>query len=172
MIGAFGGRVSFANGSVLTNDGTIAADAGTVDVGGALQGAGRVTITNGGRVEFAGGVAAAQQIDLSGSATLVIDQPGFFAGTISGFAPGDAIDLGIAATPVGYSAGDLTLLTSAQPDAGSAHRRAIQSGQLQRCFEWRGAGQRYQRRGADGFRRRFGRHLRPRRCRNHGCRPD
>jgi collagen type I/II/III/V/XI/XXIV/XXVII alpha len=113
LIGAFGGRVSFANASVLTNDGTIAADAGTVDVGGALQGAGRVTITNGGRVEFAGGVAAAQQIELSGSATLVLDQPGFFAGTVSGFAPGDAIDLGIAATPVGYSAGDLTLLTSA-----------------------------------------------------------
>ena len=43
---------------------------------------------------------------------MTIDQPDLFAGTISGFAPGDAVNLGAAAIPTDYSAGDLTLLTS------------------------------------------------------------
>jgi collagen type I/II/III/V/XI/XXIV/XXVII alpha len=111
LIRASGGRVSFADGSVLTNDGTLATDAGTIIVGGVLQGAGRVAVSDGGSVVFAGGVAAGQRVDLSGSATLTIDQLALFAGTIGGFAPGDAINLGAAATPAGYSAGDLTLLT-------------------------------------------------------------
>ncbi len=111
LIRASGGRVSFADGSVLTNDGTLAADAGTIVVAGVLQGAGRVTVSDGGSVVFAGGVAAGQRVDLSGIATLTIDQPDLFAGTIGGFAPGDAVNLGAAAIPTGYSAGDLTLLT-------------------------------------------------------------
>jgi hypothetical protein len=112
MLAAFGGRVTVSSGSVLTNDGTIEADAGTIQIGGLLQGSGRVDVTDGGVVEFGGAVAPGQSIDLVGSATLALVQPAFFMGRIGGLAVGDAIKLGVSATPVSYAAGDLQLQTA------------------------------------------------------------
>ena len=109
LLGAYDGRLIFAASSVLTNDGTIAADAGSAYIGGFLLGTGLVSIANGATVEVASAAAATQRFSLSGSVTLKLDQPAFFGSAIDGFAPGDTLDLGLVATATNYSAGDLKL---------------------------------------------------------------
>ena len=109
LLGAFSGRITIAGTTALTNNGTIAASAGSIDIGTLLQGAGQVDASNGARIEFAGAVASTQTINMLGTGTLTLDQPAIFFGTIESFAPGDTIALGVSATPISYSAGDLKL---------------------------------------------------------------
>jgi T5SS/PEP-CTERM-associated repeat protein len=110
LLGAFGGRITISGTTALTNNGTIAASAGSIVVGTLLQGTGQVDISNGANIEFAGAVAPGEIINISGTAGLTLDQPSLFFGTIEGFAPGATIALGVSATPMSYASGDLKLL--------------------------------------------------------------
>ena len=78
LVKASDSLLRFANSSVLTNDGTITADAGSIVIGGLLLGSGRVIVTNGATVELANAAVASETFDLSGSVTLRLDQPAFF----------------------------------------------------------------------------------------------
>ncbi|MBR1177225.1 VCBS domain-containing protein [Bradyrhizobium sp. KB893862 SZCCT0404] len=80
----------------VTNTGTLQADSGgKLLVAGNVTGAGAVTVGNGGTVEFGASVGSGQTITFNGAlATLKIDVPASFAGTITGFSGAtDAIDL-------------------------------------------------------------------------------
>ena len=110
LLGAFAGRITISGTTALTNNGTIAASAGSIDIGTLLQGSGQVDISNGANIEFAGAVASTQIINVAGTAGLTLDQPSLFFGTIEGFAPGGTIALGVSATPISYSSGNLDLL--------------------------------------------------------------
>jgi T5SS/PEP-CTERM-associated repeat protein len=112
LLGAFAGRIHIAGTTALTNNGTIAANAGSIDIAPLLQGTGQIVASNNAAIEFGGAVASTETVSVSGTNTLTLDQPAIFFGTIEGFAKGDTIDLGISATALSYSAGDLKLLTS------------------------------------------------------------
>ncbi|MCP3390548.1 VCBS domain-containing protein [Bradyrhizobium sp. CCGB12] len=91
----------------VTNTGTLQADGGgKLLVAGNVTGTGAVTVGNGGTVEFGAGVASSQTITFNGGlATLKIDAPASFAGTIAGFsAATDAIDL----VGINYSSGQFS----------------------------------------------------------------
>ena len=102
-----GGTLEATNGGTLTihgsvdNSGTLEADGGTLVIASdaVISGINQtVDITAGGTAEFAGGPA--NQLDLNATflgtaaGTLILDQPQFFRGEISGFLPtGDLLDL-------------------------------------------------------------------------------
>ncbi|MET4799716.1 VCBS repeat-containing protein [Bradyrhizobium sp. LB11.1] len=91
----------------VTNTGTLQADGGgKLLVAGNVTGSGAVTVGNGGTVEFGAGVASGQTITFNGAlATLKIDAPASFAGTIAGFSGAtDAIDL----VGINYSSGQFS----------------------------------------------------------------
>ena len=104
---------SIAAGVTLQNNGTLLANAGgTLVVSAPLTtGTGTIVAAGHGTAELLGGVAASQTarfIDLAG--TLVIGSLGGFAGTIAGFAGGDAIELaGVTATTAHYANHRLTI---------------------------------------------------------------
>jgi hypothetical protein len=82
----------------VDNSGTIKADGGTVDVtgNGAITGTmPSVTIMNGGLADFAGSSSQplALNAQFSGTGTLELEHAQEYRGTISGFGPGDALDL-------------------------------------------------------------------------------
>ncbi|MBR0778071.1 VCBS domain-containing protein [Bradyrhizobium diazoefficiens] len=80
----------------VTNTGTLQAEGGgKLLVAGNLSGSGAVTVGNGGTVEFGASVASGQTVTFNGaSATLKLDAPASFGGTIAGFSSAtDAIDL-------------------------------------------------------------------------------
>ncbi|WP_283806453.1 VCBS domain-containing protein, partial [Bradyrhizobium neotropicale] len=94
VIDAKAGTLDLA-GSV-TNTGTLQADSGgKLLVAGSVTGSGAVTVGNNGTVEFGASVGSGQTITFNGAlATLKIDAPASFAGTIAGFSGAtDAIDL-------------------------------------------------------------------------------
>jgi len=107
------GTIDFAG--TLTNDGTVSVAAATVQVAGALSEGtslnGVFDIGTGGVVALAGTVDAAQSFAFSGSSgALKLSDPAGFAGSITGFAAGDTIDLvGLAANGLSYSGGVLTV---------------------------------------------------------------
>ncbi|HVV92957.1 MAG TPA: VWD domain-containing protein, partial [Hyphomicrobiales bacterium] len=78
-------------GGTLTNNGTIN-DSGTMSLAGAIAGQGTIALGDDSSLELHGSVASGQTIALGASSDLVIDNPASFAGTITGFAAGDAID--------------------------------------------------------------------------------
>lgn len=112
LLGAFAGRIQIAGTTAFTNNGTIAVNAGSVDIAPLLQGTGRIIASNNAAIDFGGAVGPNQTVSVSGTTTLTLDQPSSFFGTIEGFAPGATIDLGVSATPLSYTTGDLRLLAS------------------------------------------------------------
>ena len=93
------GTSSFTGLSGTTNTGLIEVETGKLTIG-PVTGGGVVTIVSG-TMEFAGASDAHVQFatGLSTSGTLVLDDAAHFTGTVTGFAPGDTIDL------VGISSG-------------------------------------------------------------------
>jgi hypothetical protein len=79
----------------VTNTGKLWADGGNVVVGSPLGGAGTEEITGAGVMEFAGAVASGQTVtfDANSTGTLKLDNSPGFAGTVSGLALGNYIDL-------------------------------------------------------------------------------
>lgn len=82
----------------LTNGGTIEVTSGTLELRGAISGAGGVLVGAGATLQFDGAVAAGQTVAFTGTTgELVLNDPSgsgvSFAGAISGFGGGDEIDL-------------------------------------------------------------------------------
>ena len=78
---------------ILTNNGTILLDPSSMTVG-ALTGTGAVTIATGSTLTVLGTISAGQTIAFTGpGAELILNTPAADAGTVTGFATGDAIDL-------------------------------------------------------------------------------
>jgi hypothetical protein len=95
--------------TAFTNDGMIAANAGYIDIAGALSGSGTISVQNTATVELGSSVSNAQSIDFQGVGQLTLDQPVFVDATINGFVFGDVIDLNAAATGISYTSGDLKM---------------------------------------------------------------
>ena len=97
-------------GAAITNSGTVEAQGGRLSLTAEISGAGAVEIAQDAVLEL--GAEATAGVAFAGAdGTLELDQPASYAGTISGFAPGDLIDLkGAAATAASaaYSAASNT----------------------------------------------------------------
>ena len=109
------GRISLASSVTLDNEGTLLiGSGGSITIGPALAGTGTIELA-GGSAELDNVAAASQTIDFTGTAapsSLTLDQPIFMASPIVGFAPGDIINLGVAATGVSYSGNVLEMQTT------------------------------------------------------------
>ena len=115
------GVLSVASGSTLilagdapasvVNNGTIYNTAGLLNIG-SLTGTGTLAVMNGGSIELAG--AASQAIVFSGSnATVRLDAPGSYTGTLAGFGLGDALVLaGVTATAATIVNGNTLAITN------------------------------------------------------------
>jgi hypothetical protein len=104
--------------AAVANDGTIAADAGTLDLRGAVSGNGTIIINTGAGVEFGQASATSETVNFAAgsTATLKLDQPGVFKSPITDFQTTDTIDLGgLTATAALYSGGGLTLFKGTTP---------------------------------------------------------
>jgi hypothetical protein len=106
--------------TAIADNGTVAADGGTLEVDGALSGNGQITLSTRATVQLDQSSASTQRVifaDGSGT-TLRIVQPGLFKSPISGFQSGDTIDLaGLTANKTSYSNGDLGLFNGATLEA-------------------------------------------------------
>ncbi len=116
-VAAGAGPVTLADlGTSVTGFGTTDVDAGaSLDVLGGITQPGTVSLGNGSSLTVGGPVAAGVDVDLgAGNATLTLDDPTGFAGTIANLVPGDTLDLsGLATgTTVSYAQGTgLTITT-------------------------------------------------------------
>jgi collagen type I alpha len=104
-----GGTIAFAANNNLTNDGTIGSTGGSVDIAAILSGSGTTTIEGKGVVEIENAAGSAQALDFLGAGTLKLDKPTFVPSVINGFSRNDAIILGVSATAVSYTSGDLKM---------------------------------------------------------------
>ncbi len=98
----------------IANAGTIEARGGTLLFAQPVLGSGTVLIDPGATLELTAGEPAGQTIKFAGSGgTLKIDQPSTYAGTMSGYAAGDVIDLPtLILTGVGINSGTLVASTA------------------------------------------------------------
>ena len=117
------GTISAAGGARLTldlsgaNNGTISAGpGGWIVIAGGLSGTGALTVGDGAIIEIAGSGATVSNgvtFAAGGVGTLRLDSGSSFTGTVSGLAPGDAIDFaGESVTAATLSGATLTVATS------------------------------------------------------------
>lgn len=103
------GTITFAAPVTVTNDGTIASNGGSIGISPILTGVGSVMLQGNGVVEVDTATAGSETFDFIGAGTLALDQPTFVPSAIDGFAPDDTIRLGVTATAVSYTSGDLKM---------------------------------------------------------------
>ena len=117
------GVSSIATSGVLSiaNTGIVEVLSGSLDIAAAVTGLGSFTIDGGALLEFAASVATGSIVSFQGTAaTLKLDDVAHFAGSVTGFALGDTIDLvGInsanvsvsnpGSLQIGYGAGSIAL---------------------------------------------------------------
>ena len=106
------GAVNFGAGKAalpLTNNGLIDAIGGKLVIAQSVSGTGNLRIESGSTLELTG--AAAQPALFNGTgATLLLDQPASFTGTLAGFGAGELIDLaGLSVTGATISGGTMTV---------------------------------------------------------------
>jgi hypothetical protein len=81
-------------GGPVTNTGKVAAASGTLELAGAVSGAGAMRIDAGATLEFAGAVAAGQKVTFAeANGVLELRGTANFAGRVAGFAAGDTFNL-------------------------------------------------------------------------------
>ena len=121
-------------GSILLNNAVVTAVGPLIDVKGALAGTGSLTLEDATTLFAEGSVAAGQTIrfgDVDGR--LDIAQPDQFAGTVTGFSPGNLIDFTtVAASTASYDTGSETLTLYDGSRAAAATLENVQAapGQL------------------------------------------
>lgn len=108
-LAAASGRILLA--APLTNTGILAADGGWLDIQGAVAGTGSGRIAQAGILTFHAGVAATQTIAFGkGAGTLDLRLPAGFAGSVTGYAAGNIIDIhGQVATGAVLAGGIMTV---------------------------------------------------------------
>jgi hypothetical protein len=98
----------------IVNDGTLEATGGNLLVYGSVVGTGRISVEAGATITMQATVGSGQTIAFSPTAHAVLNDVGAFAGTITGFAKGNILDLAsTAATAATWSPGTLAIVTSA-----------------------------------------------------------
>ena len=97
----------------IDNDGAIAAADGNLLLYGSVMGSGTLSVATGATLTLQAAVGAGQTLVFSPNARAVLNDARAFAGTITGFGPGDVLDIaGIDATSATWSDGVLTLGTA------------------------------------------------------------
>jgi T5SS/PEP-CTERM-associated repeat protein len=97
----------------IDNDGAIAAAGGNLLLYGSVTGTGTLAATTGLTLTLQAAVGAGQTLAFSPNARAVLNDARAFAGTITGFGPGDVLDIaGTDATSASWSDGVLTLGTA------------------------------------------------------------
>jgi hypothetical protein len=98
----------------IVNDGTIEATGGSLLVYGSVVGTGEITVETGATITMQATVGAGQTMAFSPTAHAVLNDVSAFAGTITGFAKGNILDLAsTAATTATWSPGTLAIVTAA-----------------------------------------------------------
>ena len=87
------GAGTSAIGIAVTNKGTVTAASGTLDLSGAVTGAGALDIDGAATLQLDGAVAVTQTVSFSGGGDLALTNTSGFKASISGFAAGDTLDL-------------------------------------------------------------------------------
>ena len=96
----------------IDNEGAIAAAGGNLLLYGSVMGSGTLSVATGATLTLQAAVGAGQTLAFSPNARAVLNDARAFAGTITGFGPGDVLDIaGIDATSATWSDGVLTLGT-------------------------------------------------------------
>ncbi len=93
----------------FTNDGTIFANGGSIDIDPFLQGGGIVTVASDGTVDLGVGASQGQTIAFIDSGVLELGTPALFAGTITGVTKVTRIDLAVSAKAIAYTNNHLTM---------------------------------------------------------------
>jgi hypothetical protein len=97
----------------IVNDGTIEATGGSLLVYGSVVGTGEIAVETGATITMQATVAAGQTMAFSPTAHAVLNDVSAFAGTITGFAKGNILDLAsTAATAATWSPGTLAIVTA------------------------------------------------------------
>src|SRR5262249_19066889 len=96
--------------AAIDNDGSIEAAGGTLLVYGGVAGVGRLAIGSGAAMTLQAAGGAGQTLGFSPNAPALLNDPRAFAGTITGFAAGDVLELAsTSATGATWSNGVLTI---------------------------------------------------------------
>jgi T5SS/PEP-CTERM-associated repeat protein len=96
----------------IDNEGAIAAAGGNLLLYGSVMGSGALSATTGATLTVQAAVGAGQTLAFNPNARAVLNDARAFAGTITGFSPGDVLDIaGIDATSASFYDGVLTLGT-------------------------------------------------------------
>jgi hypothetical protein len=110
LISSTGITLSFLG--ALTNTGTIDAMKGTISINQAVMGNGTLQVGDGGTLHLQAGAQSGQIVDfMATAATLSLNNPLDFLGSLAGFGAGDSIELvGVNATGLSYSGDTLTAM--------------------------------------------------------------
>ncbi len=96
----------------IDNEGAIAAAGGNLLLYGSVMGSGTLSVATGATLTLQAAVGAGQTLAFNPNARAVLNDARAFAGTITGFSPGDVLDIaGIDATSASFYDGVLTLGT-------------------------------------------------------------
>ena len=94
----------------IDNEGAIAAAGGNLLLYGSVMGSGTLSVATGATLTLQAAVGAGQTLAFNPNARAVLNDARAFAGTITGFSPGDVLDIaGIDATSASFYDGVLTL---------------------------------------------------------------
>jgi hypothetical protein len=104
-----GGRLTITQSVAFTNDGTMIANGGSIDVASLVQGSGDIILRNSGTVDFHAGSASGQTIAFDGAGVLELESGFLFGGTITGLTQAGRIVLDMPATAIAYTDHHLTM---------------------------------------------------------------
>ena len=102
-------EIAVSGTTAFTNDGSIFANGGSIDLAPTLLGSGDVLITNGGTVDLHNGSDAEQTVMFGDRGVLELENAALFAGTIAGVTQNTNILLNVSATAIAYTSNVLTM---------------------------------------------------------------
>ena len=107
--GSSGLEITVSGTTEFTNDGSIFANGGSVDLAPTVLGSGDILITNGGTVDLHYGSDVGQTVIFGDRGVLELENAPLFAGTITGVTQNTNILLNVSATAIAYTSNVLTM---------------------------------------------------------------